>query len=242
MEFLYSNYKRMLKEINDQKYKIMLYNEAHNEEKICILRHDIDFDIKKACEMAQIEYDMGIKSTYFVLVSTDFYNVFSKESSELLAKIMELGHEIGLHFDEQRYLIETIDDIKKFVEYEIQILSNALNKKVEVISMHRPSQMFLENEVDFEEVINSYSSYFFKEMKYVSDSRMNWREDVFKVINSNSHDKLHILTHPFWYSDNIEDCKQKLVTFIDNSKLERFKSLNSNFRDLNEYIRLEDIK
>ena len=64
------------------------------------MRHDIDFSLKKALEFAEVEQEQKIRSTYFVLLTTDMYNAMSKEAGQKIRAIMKMGHEIGLHFDE----------------------------------------------------------------------------------------------------------------------------------------------
>ena len=70
---------------------------------MCILRHDVDFSLEKAWEMACFEQENEIFSTYFVIVSCDNYNIFSRKKQKILRDILAYGHTIGLHFDETVY-------------------------------------------------------------------------------------------------------------------------------------------
>lgn len=107
--------------------------------------------------------------------------------------------------------------------------------------MHRPSKWIVENDIQFERIINSYSKKFLLDFKYLSDSRMHWREDVLGIIDSERYDRLHILTHSFWYSYKNETINEKLIKFIDNGKIERYYSLKDNIRDLDEMVCEADI-
>lgn len=103
--------------------------------------------------------------------------------------------------------------------------------------MHRPSKEFLEMNLEIPNVINSYQKKFFKDFKYVSDSRMFWRENIEEIIEKDDYNKLHILTHPFWYSNNQnESMKEKLISYIKNGIDSRYDFLNENFRNLEEVI------
>lgn len=241
MKFTFESYQKLLYLSLENNYKFCSYENAYNYDKSIILRHDIDFSPLKALEIAKIEYEIGVKSTYFVLLSTEFYNVFSKETSEIFTKIISMGHELGLHFDEQRYETNSIDEIKINIYNETAILARALNTEVRTVSMHRPSQFTLEASIQLDGLINSYSNKYFKNMKYISDSRMYWRENLIETILNNKHDKIHILTHPFWYSKKEEYIKNKLEKFIEEAKIDRYNLLDKNFRDLNEYINQEDL-
>lgn len=241
MEFTIKAYVALLELLMFKGYNFCSYQESDIYEKCVILRHDVDFTLDKALQMAIIENSLGIKSTYFILLSTDFYNVFSKQSFKKLQQIMQLGHEIGLHFDEKRYNIKTINDMEKHIENELNIISDLLNYQVNVISMHRPSDLVLENDIQFKNIINSYSFKFFKSMKYISDSRMNWREDPIEIIKSDNYQKLHILTHPFWYSATNETMEYKLREFLNKAISERYEFMDDNFTALNQVIGWKEI-
>ncbi len=65
---------------------------------------------------------------------------------------------------------------------------------------------------------------------------MHWREDVLGIIESEDYSRLHILTHPFWYSSKRETIDEKLMNFINSAKLERYYNLKDNIRDLDKII------
>lgn len=241
MYFTYDGYLKLINLLKEKNYQFCNYLNCDNYDKPVIFRHDIDYLLKKALEMARLEYKNNIISTFFVLLSTDFYNVFSKKSNKILKEIMGLGHHIGLHFDEKRYEISGGKELEYWVERESEILAYAIGKEIEVVSMHRPSKWIVESDIQFERIINSYSKKFLSDFKYLSDSRMRWREDVLGIVESEKYNKLHILTHSFWYSHKNETINEKLLGFIDNAKTERYYSLKDNIRDLDEMICKEGI-
>jgi len=61
-----------------------------------LIRHDIDGQFSKSVQMAKWEYEKGIRSTYFVLPSRDYFD-YSDKCIEDLKAIVDYGHEIGLH-------------------------------------------------------------------------------------------------------------------------------------------------
>lgn len=241
MEFSYKAFSDLIDLLKKKGYIFSSYHNYKEKEKCVIFRHDVDSSIEKALELAKIERLKDIKSTYFMLLSTNFYNIFSKDSYRMLSEIIDLGHEIGLHFDETRYEIKSNEEFKLHVENEIKVLEILFKKPIRSVSMHRPSKWVLDNDIVFDNIVNSYSNDFFKSFKYVSDSRMNWREDVVKIIKSDEYKKLHILTHPFWYAENNESMKDKLTRFINSANKQRTKYQEDNFRDLFDVISQEDI-
>lgn len=242
MEFTYSSYENLLRLFRKNGYYFSSYHNYNAYERPVIIRHDIDLDIEKAVILAELENSLEVSSTYFVLLTSKFYNVLASDSVRLIKRIHSLGHEIGLHFDETQYEINNDRvKLKKCVDNEISIMKRALGITIRCLSMHRPSRFVLENDLEFGGLVNSYSKKFFQEFKYISDSRMEWREDIIQVVSSGRYEKLHLLIHPFWYSKNQEGIRNKLLKFIRSANRERYLSLKDNFRDLQEFIGLEDI-
>lgn len=241
MNFTYDGYLGLINLLKEKNYHFCNYLNYNEHDRSVIFRHDIDNSLSKALKIARLEYENNIASTFFVLLSTDFYNVFSKNPNEILKDIMSLGHQIGLHFDEKRYEICSTKELKYWVKRESDILGCVIDKEIKVVSMHRPSKWLLENDIQFKRIINSYSKKFLSDFKYLSDSRMHWREDVLNIIDKESYDKLHILTHPFWYSNKEESMKKKLIDFINCSKLERYNNIKDNFRNIEEVLSMEEL-
>lgn len=250
MNFTFQSYRELVHTILLNGYEITDYHSYKGAKNPCILRHDIDMDLCKAAEFAEIERgilgdDKKLNATYFVLISSDLYNPFSKEGIACLKRIVESGHEIGLHFDEKKYMgDEEFNPIicRTQVKKEISLLSEIINSRVRVVSMHRPSKQFLESRMDFGEVVNSYSAPFFEQFKYLSDSRMFWRENIEDVVKSKQEQALHVLTHPFWYSFTEKTLRQSLYDFIGQGNVARYNIMKENFRDLENVLSLEEIK
>ena len=239
MKFTYLAYEKLIKQLQDKDYKFCNYTNYIAENKVVILRHDIDTSLNKALEIAKLENSLGVSAYYFVLLSTDFYNINSEKSLKILKEIRQLGGKIGLHFDEKKYNLKLKEDYIKCVNYELDILTRVLEEKIDVVSMHRPSKHFLEMDLEIPNVINSYQKKFFNNFKYVSDSRMNWRENVEEIIDSEKYNQLHILTHPFWYSEKIESMEEKLEQFLKLAIKERYESLEDNISDFDKIIKKE---
>lgn len=180
-----------------------------------IFRHDIDTDLGKAVRLAELEAELGISSTYFVLLTSDFYNVYSRRSYEALQKILRCGHELGLHFDETRYdgIAGDRDGMVRQIQREARLLQDAVGAEISTVSMHMPSRQTLDMDLQIPGMVNSYGKTFFHEFKYLSDSARRWREPVLDYIRDRQYDKLHILTHAFWYNDEEMDLKTSVFSY-----------------------------
>jgi hypothetical protein len=247
-DFTYSAYIQLIQLIIENGYTITDYHHFDEVVNPCILRHDIDFDIAKALDLARIEAvglpDRKVQSTYFVLLNTDFYNVFSKTVYTMLKEMVGLGHTIGLHFDETKYFYsDTLpwDLMVQSIQKEIYLLEQIIEQPVRAVSMHRPSKITREAELVIPGVVNSYSQLFFQEFKYLSDSHHTWRENAEGIVSSGGYRMLHVLTHPFWYTESVETCRDKLFKFISTGNRARYNKVDNNFRNLDEYVRQEEL-
>ena len=176
------------------------------------------------------------------MVTSDFYNVFSKRNSDKLKKILEFGHELGVHFDEMNYSeITSVELLIPQIEMEAKILENVVGKPIMVVSMHRPSKRFLESNLHIPGMINSYSNTFFSEFKYLSDSRRRWREPVLDIVKGRQYDRLHILTHAFWYNSEEESIDKTIRKFINKADVERYEVLYDNITDLESIMQINEI-
>lgn len=239
VEFTYAAYENLLNLLMINGYAICGYQNFTNYSKCVILRHDVDCSLDMALNFAMIEHKHMVKSTYFVLLSSNFYNIASLKNLQLIDEIKRLGHEIGLHFDEAGY---DSRDVPTLIEKERLIMTDILGIDIKTVSMHRPSKETLEADYQLNNAVNSYSTTFFKDFKYLSDSRRNWREPVLDIITGKAYDRLHILTHPFWYSENDTSASEIIIEFVNNANSERYSWIKENIRDIEEFIRPGDIK
>lgn len=241
MKFTYYAYENLVNKMKGGGYKIDNYHNYDSYDKVVIMRHDVDFDLKKAVEFARFENKIGVSSTYFILLTSNFYNILSKESKKMIDEIIKNGHEIGLHFDEVRYgekAKETLG-VEKLIKSEMDLLAEILNCPINSVSMHRPSLSTLKANYQMDGVVNSYSEEFFRKFKYVSDSRMHWRENIEKIVKENQYKALHVLTHPFWYGFEEKDQKRIILEFIAKAQEERVLNLKENITNLDEIIDME---
>ena len=238
MKFTYESYSLLVSHLRKSGYSFCDYHNHGDVTHPCIMRHDIDISLDKALEFARFEHSLGIKSTYFALLTSNFYNTASKHNVESFFLIKRYGHEIGLHFDEAVYDNLDEENMVDAILRERDLLQEIVkNGEVTVVSMHRPSRWVLDADLKIPGMVNSYGKEFFQDFKYVSDSRMCWREDVMKYATEKTYPKLHILTHPFWYSDTERSMHGVLDSFLAAARSDRYAILNENFTDLSSVIK-----
>ena len=74
-------------------YEIRSVRDHPVEGRICYLRHDVDWSIDGAVQMAQIEAEHDVKSTYYLMPTLDYM----RRATQPIKIIRKLGHEIGYH-------------------------------------------------------------------------------------------------------------------------------------------------
>lgn len=203
--FSYKSYKNSVIRYLNSGYKFTTFSQFddENQNKKVLMRHDIDFDVKPAYKLAQLENQIGISSTYFFRVTAKNYNILSKSSIEDIESIKNKGHEIGLHLDHKQIQPHSNDiglilNIKKLLERELDVVINSF-------SIHEPSRTSLEVDGGTLEKLelkhNAYDKKYFKDIKYISDSGGRWREGHFDDWLDRV-DQIQILTHPLWWYES----------------------------------------
>ena len=155
MEFTYTSYKNLIQLLVQNGYPVKSYHDFEDAKRCVILRHDIDNSMEQALCLGRVEETASVSSTYFALLSSDFYNVASRRSRQILRELQNMGHEIGLHFDETVYEGITVETMPEYIQQEVAILSDMLGIPVTTVSMHRPSKATLEADLKIPGMINS---------------------------------------------------------------------------------------
>lgn len=206
-DFTETNYKTILDELNTEGYKFagFDYEKISSGEKIVLWRHDVDFSLNRAYRLAEIEEESGVKATYFIHMQSNFYNIFEPDQYEIVKQIINKGHTIGLHFDHGFYMRNkgiVNGDIEKYAMREKEIIEEYFDVKINVVSFHNPEANNVLNlrKDDYAGMVNVYSQTIFDSCKYCSDSNGYWRYDRLKDVIEKGYEKLHILTHPAWWT------------------------------------------
>ena len=224
-KFTIKHYEEICNLIAKSQYKLCFFNNCSSDfRNVLILRHDVDLSLEQSVKLAKIENKYNINSTFFIWLRSPFYNIFEKKYSDIIYEVINLGHQIGLHFDESVYKIENEIDLNNYINKEANIIKGFFNIDIFAVSMHRPSKWILDNDIRFKKYINTYSKKYFEEFKYFSDSRRQWREGcICNKIDINRYDKLHILIHPFWWTESDISFSKRMVDFI-NDKINKLET------------------
>ena len=114
--FSYKEYVQIIDWVKSN-YNILQYSDVNTDsDEFCVIRHDVEYSIKRAYELAKLEETMGIKTTYLIQIRNNCYNALSVKNVSLLREIYDMGHDIGLHVHRGlMHLYEDISDMILFI-------------------------------------------------------------------------------------------------------------------------------
>lgn len=212
MEFSRQGYADLLMQIKAADYAFVRMGEAlPNIGKRVVLRHDIDFSVGYALDMARLENDHGVHATYFFMTTSEFYNIFDEKNRKALWQIHKMGHEIGLHWD-SRFLPRNSEHTDKFFTNQLTLLSEILGKDIISASQHVPTDT---PAIEFDHLVEveAYSDKMMRNYSYVSDSSMEWREHTpLDIIEAGS--SFQFLAHPIWWMSEGSTREAKFKSFL----------------------------
>ncbi|MFN0015017.1 MAG: hypothetical protein ACKVU2_10750 [Saprospiraceae bacterium] len=166
---------------------------------------------------------MGIKATYFFLMRSSLYNIFSPQDYENVQVIREMGHTVTIHFDPSIY-----SDFHRGLQQEVALFRDMFNAEVGIVSLHRPNAFFQEYDAPIYGIEHTYQSKYFRDVKYISDSTGVWRfGHPFDTPEFKLQKSLHLLIHPIWWMLDGETNVEKLRLYYD----QRVDALKADFSD-----------
>jgi hypothetical protein len=202
-EFTETGFRRLLCALKAHGYRFTNYGQIEGE-RLVLWRHDVDFSMHRAVRLAEIEAGEEVRATYFVNPRCQFYNLLEPRTIRLLNRISHLGHEIGLHFDASAYDIAvwTGSELEAALSRERSILETILGERIRSVSWHNPD---LSNLLKFDaeqicQLNNAYSASLRRDYVYCSDSNGYWRFQPMAEVIEAGHPRLHLLTHPEWWT------------------------------------------
>ena len=196
IDFGHQSYRDLLTFVQGLGRPIVAFRDVPSAGPFAILRHDIDFSIAKAVEMARLDSSLGARSTFFVLLTTPYYNPLDEENLPRLRSIIDLGHEIGLHVDCSGFDGLTPGEQLERVRAQATCLEAHLGVKIGSIAQHKPTAA--RTRPEFPGYVDAYSKPFFSDIGYISDSRMMFRvPDVRGFFRQ--HERCQLVLHPVWW-------------------------------------------
>ena len=96
-DFTLATYRKLLLTLQQSGYSFFTFEDwclGKASGRYVILRHDVDIKAAHSLAIAQIESEMGIRTTYYFRV------VPQSNKPYIITSIAGLGHEIGYHYED----------------------------------------------------------------------------------------------------------------------------------------------
>ena len=169
-------------------------------ERTCYLRHDIDLHLARVDEVAQAEAEAGARATYYVLL-TGPYNPASPPNQAVLRRLVELGHEVGVHYDLSVYPTDPRQAAER-MEWEARSLERLTGAPVRTVATHLPHVGHPDPFREGGARVHPHDPRWQAELTYVSDSCRAWRdENLLSCLGPDAPRRLLLLTHPELWMD-----------------------------------------
>ncbi len=194
------------------RYRFVRFGDISAADGRALWRHDIDFSPHRALAMAELEAVRGVRASYFVQLTSPFYNALEPGISARLRRIAALGHDIGIHFE------PSSDASEEQLAFEARTLESALNVPIRVFSLHNPTTYdaarFEADEVAG--LLNASAPVWRHDFVYCSDSNGLWRyRSLVEVIEDADSRNIYALTHPEWWQDVAMPPRERIRRCID---------------------------
>ena len=139
-----------------------------------------------------------------------------------------------------------MEQIRKRIRMEIDILSEMFGFAITEFSVHRPSKDVLRENIKLDGILNAYQDDFFTfadkitddtklGVKYLSDANHIWRYGYPDEANITGFDKVQILVHPFAWCKEGYDNFGNYRALLQEKYVELVESVDNECKDFGEY-------
>ena len=104
MDFTVKTYRDLLDSLIQTGYSFQTFSAFLNkpEDRVILLRHDVDDKKLNSLHFAKIQHELGIKGSYY------FRMVPQSFDESVIKQIANLGHEIGYHYEDMDFALQRI--------------------------------------------------------------------------------------------------------------------------------------
>jgi hypothetical protein len=192
-DFTLDSYSCLLETLIRQGFSFQTFESviSNPQNKVIVLRHDVDKSPKNAERIAEIEQSFNIVASYHFRISKESNNV------ECIQKIVNLGHEIGYHYERQKATGDSRQGLKNETELlEMDFSTFKINLEyfrkfypVKVISMHgSPKSKYDSRDLwkqfnyrDLGIICEPYLDIDYSNVHYLTDTGRKWNGNKFNL-------------------------------------------------------------
>jgi hypothetical protein len=205
-----AHYRELLEAAKAGGYRFARFGEGPEKGDL-FLRHDVDLSLAAALEMAELEAELDVQTTYLLMTESVFYNLASEEGAAAIHRLRELGHQVGLHAVHPNVELDGRFDA--------------------VVSWHNPQPEYMSDEIPA--AANAYGRRYFAPETYRSDSNQHWRSGCpHEELRAGAFPWLQILVHPEIWVYPGETMGETMRAMLEADKARRLEQLAADGIDL----------
>lgn len=165
------------------------------------LRHDIKVSLKRAVCMAEIEHEYGLPATYMVRADSPLYSLNERNARIQLLELLQLGHEVGLHFDlanDERQNQSFLTMVENQLRPACARIEQIICRPVRAFSLYRPIPRLFDGPLLLDGRVNADAG----ELRawLLSDAGGSWRDgDPLAKMQQPAGRILQLVLHPLWW-------------------------------------------
>lgn len=237
-EFTYESYGDLLAAGVGSGYRFLPVRDylAREEypDRFVVLRHDVDRKPANALDLARIEAELGVRSTYY------FRAVDGTFEPELMREIETLGHEVGYHYEDLDRADGDVDGAHESFARNLSRFREHVT--VDTVCMHGNPltpydnrDMWAERSVEAYDLAGeAYLSVDFTDVTYFTDTNRTWYDektiaddwpvgpatkptqvtstsDLVGLVEGRQLDRLYLLAHPDRWAETYPEMAHEVV-------------------------------
>jgi hypothetical protein len=171
-----------------------------------LLRHDVDLSLEAALATAELESELEVSATYFLMTQSEFYNLAAPSGHDAIERLRRLGHHVGLH--------AVYPEAHRDARFD------------PVLAWHNPDEEYMTAPV--EGFVNAMQPGYFDPEHYRSDSNQRWRHGCpHEALARGEFEWLQLLIHPeiwFYPGETMRDTMLAMLEAERDLRLDRLEA------------------
>jgi hypothetical protein len=201
--FTLAHYRELLAAARAGGYRFAFFDHEPQPGEL-FLRHDVDLCLEAALRLAEVEAELEVGATYFLMTRSEFYNLAAPSGQAALARLRALGHRVGLHA-----LHPHVDLDERFDP---------------VLAWHNPDPAYMT--APLAGIVNVMQPGFFHPQRYRSDSNQRWRHGCPHAdLARGAFDWLQLLVHPEIWVYPGKTMRETMLAMLEAERARRLEQL-----------------
>ncbi len=218
--FSHVTYEQVLRSFHAHHWDILpLAMESVDARRVVYLRHDVDYSLDLAADLAQVNQRNGVRACFCIPARSHLVNLRSDESRRALDRLLAFDQNIGLHFFLSDHLrpgrCATLADVHAEIQKDFDFLSAQIaSAAVPVVSWHNPSVLGESCRSWVDAAIPGFVNPYHlaaKGLFYMSDSNLRFSVEEWRGAAAGQMRRMHALIHPFQWSWDVATMEEVLA-------------------------------